>query len=123
MPGYKNRPTYFNLYQTGGRMLHNLTQLTQSALDSAINQHLVDNPMGAGEYHENWFDILHRVHSRHMLRIVGTVKIKLRRPTLCRLESFSLFPSSFGKTLIILSARPPPSRPSMILLQVCNQFY
>lgn len=71
--------------------LHSLTWLIQSALDSGIGQHLFDNFVCASEYQENWFDILHKVCSQHMLRIVEAVRIKFRRPTLCRqMERFSL---------------------------------
>lgn len=68
------------------------TRVIQSVLDSAIGQHLIENPTCSGQYQEKWFQIVDRVQSQHLLKIIEAVNIKLRKATLCRQnESFIYF--------------------------------
>lgn len=61
-----------------------LTWLMQSTLDSAVGQLLFNNPGSAGDNQESRFDIIHRVRSQDMLKIVEAITIKFSIFALCR---------------------------------------
>ena len=56
--------------------------------DSAIGQHLLDNPECAKAYSENCFRIIGRARSTFHLGILESVYIKTRDPLLCRQKEF-----------------------------------
>ena len=56
--------------------------------DSAIGQHLLDNPECAKAYSENCFRIIGRARSTFHLAILESVYIKTRDPLLCRQKEF-----------------------------------
>ena len=56
--------------------------------DSAIGQHLLENPECAKAYSENCFRIIGRARSTFHLAILESVYIKTRDPLLCRQKEF-----------------------------------
>ncbi len=56
--------------------------------DSAIGQHLLDNPECAKAYSENCFRIIGRARSTFHLAILESVYIKTKNPQLCRQKDF-----------------------------------
>ena len=56
--------------------------------DSAIGQHLLENPECAKAYSENCFRIIGRARSTFHLGILESVYIKTRDPLLCRQKEF-----------------------------------
>lgn len=68
-----------------------------TTLDSAIGQHLVDNPCCANQYKIEWFEVLHRADSKNHLRILESVSIAFRKPSLCRQKDTVKALNLFGK--------------------------
>lgn len=50
--------------------------------ESAIGQHLLDNKL-CGES-DSCFSIVHRSHSKHLLSILESLGVTIRKPSLCR---------------------------------------
>ncbi len=56
--------------------------------DSAIGQHLLDNPICAENYSEDFFRIIGKARSLFHLGVLESVYIKTKRPVLCRQKEF-----------------------------------
>ena len=56
--------------------------------DSAIGQHLLDNPDCAKLYNDDMFQIIGRARSSFHLAILGSIYIQTKKPPLCRQKEF-----------------------------------
>ena len=61
---------------------------TVKTSDSAIGQHLLDNPDCAKLYNDDMFRIIGRARSSFHLAVLESIYIKTKKPPLCRQKEF-----------------------------------
>ena len=66
----------------------NIRNKTGKTSDSAIGQHLLDNPDCAKLYNDDMFQIIGRARSSFHLAFLESIYIQTKKPSLCRQKEF-----------------------------------